>query len=131
MAITAAQKLGNNTPETVVKIGDTEVDIAAGLNAGMWSVGVIRTGNMLGLTLEEQWALPEWELHGRLEEAQMKMANAGAHDVIGSIAEAPFTVEKINAGLVDREENGSIKASVYWIRLNHALRQKTGLGGSL
>jgi phosphonoacetaldehyde hydrolase len=128
MAITAAQKLGIDTPEAVVKIGDTEVDIAAGLNAGMWSVGVVKTGNMLGLTLEEQWTLPEWELHSRLEEARMKMANTGAHEVIDSIADAPFTVEKINVRLANRKKSKSSlsTATPYWVSLKYILRQKTG-----
>jgi len=118
--------LGIDIPEAVVKIGDTELDIAAGLNAGMWSVGVVKTGNMLGLTLEEQWALPEWELHSRLEEARIKMANSGAHDVIDSIADAPFTVEKIDARLAKRKKSRLSKAAPYWVSLNYLLRQKTG-----
>jgi phosphonoacetaldehyde hydrolase len=126
MAITAAQKMGIDTPEAIVKIGDTEVDIAEGLNAGMWSVGVIKTGNILGLTLEEQWALPDWELGLRLEKARKKMLEAGAHYVIDSIADAPFTVELINASLAAGRKTGSWKTNPYWISLSHNLKQKTG-----
>jgi phosphonoacetaldehyde hydrolase len=39
---------------SMVKIGDTPSDIAEGLNAGMWTIGVTRTGNEAGLT-EEEW----------------------------------------------------------------------------
>ena len=32
-----------------VKIGDTPSDIAEGLNAGMWTIGITATGNEIGL----------------------------------------------------------------------------------
>ena len=32
-----------------VKIGDTPVDIAEGINAGMWTIGITATGNEIGL----------------------------------------------------------------------------------
>ena len=35
-----------------VKIGDTESDMAEGLNAGMWTIGVTRSGNAVGLSEE-------------------------------------------------------------------------------
>jgi phosphonoacetaldehyde hydrolase len=119
MAITATRKMGIDAPETVIKIGDTEVDIIAGLNAGMWSVGVTKTGNMLGLTLEEQWELPEWELSSRLEKARAKMVKIGAHDVIESVADAPLVVEKINSGLANRRINGSLSLNPFRISMNH------------
>jgi len=37
-----------------VKIGDTESDIAEGRNAGMWTVGVTRSGNTVGFS-EADW----------------------------------------------------------------------------
>ena len=39
---------------SMAKIGDTPSDIAEGLNAGMWTIGVTRTGNEAGLT-EAEW----------------------------------------------------------------------------
>ena len=36
-----------------VKIGDTATDIAEGLNAGMWTIGITRTGNEIGLSLPQ------------------------------------------------------------------------------
>ena len=38
---------------TMVKIGDSVSDIKEGLNAGRWTVGVTRTGKMIGLTAEQ------------------------------------------------------------------------------
>ena len=43
---------------TMIKIGDTVSDIEEGENAGMWTMGVARTGNMIGLTAEQLAALP-------------------------------------------------------------------------
>lgn len=46
-------RLGVHPLESVIKAGDTIADIEEGINAGMWSVGVTRTSNALGLTAEE------------------------------------------------------------------------------
>jgi phosphonoacetaldehyde hydrolase len=72
---------------TMVKIGDTVSDIEEGVNAGMWTVGVARTGNMVGLTSAEFSALPEAEQSTRLETARRKLGDAGAHYVIDSVAD--------------------------------------------
>src|SRR5262249_4379679 len=37
-----------------VKIGDTPADIAEGLNAGMWTIGITATGNEVGLS-QSDW----------------------------------------------------------------------------
>ena len=58
MAITSAMQLGVYPLEACVKVGDTLVDIAEGLNAGMWTVGISKTGNELGLSQSEVEALP-------------------------------------------------------------------------
>jgi phosphonoacetaldehyde hydrolase len=41
-----------------VKIGDTASDIAEGINAGMWTVGITATGNEIGLSRGDWEALP-------------------------------------------------------------------------
>ena len=38
---------------SMVKVDDTPVGIEAGRNAGCWTVGVTRTGNCVGLSVEE------------------------------------------------------------------------------
>ena len=42
-----------------VKVGDTPSDIAEGLNAGMWTIGITRTGNEVGLSKVELDALSQ------------------------------------------------------------------------
>src|SRR5262249_34756138 len=62
-----------------VKIGDTPADIAEGLNAGMWTIGITATGNEIGLSQTEWEALPP-EARCTLErEAAARLIGAGAH----------------------------------------------------
>ena len=56
-----------------VKIGDTESDIAEGLNAGMWTIGVTRSGNTVGLS-EDDWS----KLDPRGAEKASRLCRAGA-----------------------------------------------------
>ncbi|HLY20564.1 MAG TPA: phosphonoacetaldehyde hydrolase [Bryobacteraceae bacterium] len=72
---------------TMVKVGDTISDIQEGFSAGMWTVGVARTGNMIGLTAEEFAALPAVEHAARLDAATRQLREAGAHYVIGGVSE--------------------------------------------
>jgi phosphonoacetaldehyde hydrolase len=85
--------------EAVVKVGDTISDIEEALNASVWAVAVAQTGNMIGVT-EKQWhALPESEQSKRLQDARCKLAAAGAHFVIDSLADLEPVVDQIEARL--------------------------------
>jgi phosphonoacetaldehyde hydrolase len=85
--------------EALVKIGDTISDIEEGLNAGTWAVGIARTGNMVGVT-EEQWrALPRDEQTVRLQDANRKLLDAGAHYVIDTLAEIHPIFDQIEVRL--------------------------------
>jgi phosphonoacetaldehyde hydrolase len=79
--------LGVWFPATVVKVDDTEVGILEGLNAGTWTVGVSVSGNAMGLTLAEWTALSGVEQAERRQVATAKLAGAGAHYVIDSVAD--------------------------------------------
>lgn len=87
MALQAAMLLGAYPVEACVKVGDTFADIEEGLNAGMWTIGVTRTGNELGLSPAEISALPPAELAAKLEAASTRLLDAGAHFVVEGIAE--------------------------------------------
>lgn len=82
---------------SVVKYGDTLSDIREGVNAGVWSVGVILGSNELGLTEEEVNALPAEELKKRMTEVRYRMYAAGAHYVLDSIEELPALIEAIES----------------------------------
>lgn len=89
--------------EAFVKVGDTLPDIAEGLNAGMWTVGVAKTGNELGLTEREVAALEPEVLEVKLDRAYQRMHQAGAHYVVDSIGDFPPLLDDIDARLARGE----------------------------
>jgi len=80
----------------VVKVGDTPADILEGLNAGAWSVGIVKTGNMIGLSQQEFETLPLSEQAQRLRQARTQFAEAGAHYVVDSVAELDPVLDDID-----------------------------------
>jgi phosphonoacetaldehyde hydrolase len=85
MIFRSMQELGVFPIESVVKIGDTLPDIESGLNAGVWTIGVAKTGNMMGLSEDEILSLPENDLKDHLEKNYNIMYRAGAHYVIDGV----------------------------------------------
>src|ERR1700722_972817 len=83
--------------EAIVKIGDTPVDIEEGLRARVWTVGVARTGNMIGLSAEDFAALAPAEQVSRLENARNALYAAGAHEVIDAVADCEHALDAIEA----------------------------------
>jgi phosphonoacetaldehyde hydrolase len=61
--------LGVWPASTVVKVDDTEVGIAEGLNSGCWTVGVALTGNVFGLNPAETAALDAATYHRMRDQA--------------------------------------------------------------
>ncbi len=103
MAIKAAMDLGVYPLEACIKIGDTVPDIAEGLNAGMWSVGVVMTGNEIGMSETELAAADPSLVAAKRDRAYAKLAQAGAHYVVDSIAEIPPILDTIEARLARGE----------------------------
>jgi len=89
--------------EAYVKIGDTLVDIAEGLNAGMWTIGLALTGNMLGLTEVEADALSPAEIEERRDAISSQFLQVGAHFVADSLADTPAILEEINRQIKNGE----------------------------
>ena len=89
--------------EAVVKVGDTVPDIEEGLNAGAWSVGLIESGNGVGLTREELERLSDDELGRRAERARNELLRAGAHYTIPTVADLPPVIEEIEERLLRGE----------------------------
>ncbi len=83
--------------EAIVKIGDTAVDIEEGLRAGVWTIGVARTGNMIGLSAEDFAALAPAEQAMRLENARIQLSAASAHEVIDAVADCEVALDAIEA----------------------------------
>jgi phosphonoacetaldehyde hydrolase len=82
--------------EAYVKIGDTLVDIEEGLNAGMWTIGLVVTGNMLGLSEAEVKALSPQALDSKRKSITDQYKKSGAHFVADSLADCPAILEEIN-----------------------------------
>lgn len=97
MALEVARRLGLYPLESLVKVDDTAAGIEEGLNAGMWTVGVVRTGNELGLSLADTLALPPDQLSSLLSAGADRLARSGAHFVVDSLADLPSCLDQINA----------------------------------
>jgi phosphonoacetaldehyde hydrolase len=100
MALEAAKQLRAYPPAACVKVGDTVPDVLEGLNAGMWTVAITRTGNELGLTEAEVDALDQADLAIRLETATKRLRAAGAHFVVEGIGDLPPVLDEITRGFV-------------------------------
>ncbi len=90
-----AIQLGVYPMEALVKVGDTVPDIEEGLNAGMWSVGISLTGNLLGLREAEVNALDESQREAARREAESHLYRAGAHSVVNGIWGLPAVLDEI------------------------------------
>jgi phosphonoacetaldehyde hydrolase len=89
-----------------VKVGDTLADIEEGLNAGMWTVGVIKGGNELGMSADELCASEINSLNDRTYEIREKFFHTGAHYVIDEIDNLELMIEHINQRIFDGESPG-------------------------
>jgi phosphonoacetaldehyde hydrolase len=99
MCLANAQNLSIYPMEACVKIGDTLPDIEEGLNAGMWTIGVAKSGNELGLNEQEIEDLPADELRRRLDRAYQRMLQSGAHYVVETVAEVLAPIDHIQQRL--------------------------------
>jgi phosphonoacetaldehyde hydrolase len=89
--------------EAIVKVGDTLPDIEEGLNAGMWTIGLAKTGNEVGLNESEINQLPADVLKTKLAVAYQRMQQTGAHYVVDGISNVPPILDDINARLARGE----------------------------
>lgn len=86
-------------PAAVVKVDDTVVGVEEGLNAGTWTVGVSKTGTLVGLNEDEIKRTPPEVLRAKIEAANDKLRRAGAHYVIEEISQLPRIILDIEERL--------------------------------
>lgn len=98
-----AIRLGVFPMQAMVKVGDTLVDIEEGLNAGMWTVGLSLTGNLLGLSESEVNALSPEDRDNALKKIEAQLYQAGAHYVIEGIWDLPDVLDDIEFRLAQGE----------------------------
>lgn len=89
--------------EACVKVDDTLPGIEEGLNAGMWTIGLAKTGNELGLNAEEIAKLEPDVLQAKLDRAYTRMCQTGSHYVVDGIWDIPAVLDDINSRLASGE----------------------------
>lgn len=90
-------------PEAIIKVDDTLPGIEEGLNAGMWTIGLAKTGNEIGLNEQEIEQLDPIVYKSKLERAYTRMAQCGAHFVVDGIWNIDPLIDEINARLARGE----------------------------
>jgi phosphonoacetaldehyde hydrolase len=103
MAQRAMERLDAWPASACVKVGDTLSDVEEGLNAGMWSVAVAVSGNEVGLSRADWRALPAARQQALREAAATRLARAGAHRVVDTVADLPAALDAIEAALARGE----------------------------
>jgi len=96
MCFRIAMELETYPMSTMVKVGDTPLDIQEGLNAGMWTVAVTTSGNEMGLTHKDVQSMDAEQLAIRVRSIRKRMEAVGAHFVIDEISGLGPVVEEIN-----------------------------------
>jgi phosphonoacetaldehyde hydrolase len=96
MCLENARRLRVFPVHSIVKIGDTLPDIEEGLHAGMWTIGLAKTGNEMGLQERDIAALAADDYKRRLDRAYSRMTATGAHYVVDSIADCPPILDEID-----------------------------------
>jgi phosphonoacetaldehyde hydrolase len=103
MAFRIAEQTGIYPMWRWVKIGDTPADVQEGLNAGMWTIALAKTGNALGLSQAEAESLPAEDLAERLAAIHADFRAGGAHYVADALADVLPIVEAIDSRLAAGE----------------------------
>lgn len=99
MCLVNAAQLSVDAVAACVKVDDTVPGIEEGLAAGMWTVGVAVSGNEVGLSLEEWKALDPVAQAKARARATDRLARAGAHMVIDSVADLLPCIAEIDRRL--------------------------------
>lgn len=81
--------------KNAVKVGDTVSDIREGVNAGVWSVGVIEGSSVLGLSQTEYEALTPEVRRDVCRRAEETFRTAGAHFVLNDLSQLPELIRMI------------------------------------
>lgn len=86
-----------------VKVDDSVPGITEGLNASMWTVALLLSGNEAGFTQAEYEAASEEELVLARAKATEAFKDSGAHYQIDTIADLPGVLEDIDRRMVAGE----------------------------
>ncbi|CAH1693133.1 Phosphonoacetaldehyde hydrolase [Hyphomicrobiales bacterium] len=100
MVLANAIALGAPDVRACVVVDDSPTGLVSARAAGMWAVGIIASGNEVGLSLADWLALDEAQQAARREAARKTLDDAGAHFTIDTIADLTPVIAAINASLL-------------------------------
>ena len=103
MCLRNAAELALEDVAACIKVDDTIPGIDEGLAAAMWTVGLAISGNEVGLSEADWQALRPEEQEARRNRAEERLAKAGAHYVIDSVADLLPCIEAIEQRLARGE----------------------------
>jgi len=89
-----------------VKVDDSEVGVAEGAAAGVWSIGLAASGNGVGLGLAEFQALAEDDRAARVATSAAALKAAGADYVVDTVADLPAVLAEIAARIAAGDRPG-------------------------
>lgn len=104
MVLANALALGAPDVRACVVVDDSPTGLVSGRAAGMWTVGIVASGNEVGLSLADWQVLDNEGRNRRRQPAIAKLRAAGAHFVIDTIADLLPVIAEIDARLA-RGEN--------------------------
>lgn len=104
MALANVLALGANDVRQCIKVDDTVPGIHEGVRAGMWCVGITLSGNEVGFSQDALAAAEVAEVDARVQRARERLTHAGAHFVIGTVAELPAVIQEIETRLKRGEQ---------------------------
>ncbi|MCL1803778.1 MAG: 2-aminoethylphosphonate--pyruvate transaminase [Eubacteriaceae bacterium] len=91
-------------PREAVKVGDTIADIAEGINANTWTVGVIMGSSELGLSRDDVERITGSELQARKDTVRAAYYKAGADYIIDDMNELIGVLADINRKLAQNAD---------------------------
>jgi phosphonoacetaldehyde hydrolase len=97
MCLRNVMELGVSSVDACVKVDDTVAGVEEGLRAGMWTVGVVMTGNEVGCTEAELAAMDPGRQERLRAAGYARLQAAGAHAVIDGIDGLPAVIDAIEA----------------------------------
>lgn len=88
---------------SVVKVDDTAPGLQEGINASCWTVGVAASGNALGWSWQEWQQAREDERELALVASRRALLDAGAHEVVNSVADLRTALAAIERRIANGE----------------------------
>ncbi len=96
MLFQCMQELNVHAVDAVVKVGDTQMDILEGKNAGAHTVGLLVGSNVMGLSKAEYDALSPDAVESAMAAARKKYEAVGADFIIRDMTELPAVLAELN-----------------------------------